>query len=153
MRLLAILLVSSSLVLAAADVPVPTFTLPAGWKSVTKANVTTVLPSQGAPHIQLWSIPGATSVADVVAKAPALIVNQVKDFVVSKTAAITVAGAAATQLTGTGTEADDGDPANAEVTVFALSGTIWVLVAHGEGEGTAERHADLLAVLGSITAP
>lgn len=133
--------------------PALKLTLPVGWKSTAKGDVTTLLPPQGAPHIQLWPVAEATSVSDVVAKIPAIIVGEVKDFTATSTRELTIAGAPAAQVDGTGTEADDGDPSNAEVTVLSLGGTIYLLVAHGEGDGVTKRHDDVLATLASIAAP
>jgi hypothetical protein len=138
---------------AVAGKPALKLTVPAGWKSVATGDVTTLLPPEGAPHVQLWPVAGAATVAAAEAIAAATIVPQVKDFTVAKRSELTVAGAPAVQLTGTGTEADDGDPANAEVTLFTVGGAVYVLCAHGEGDGTAKRHDDLLKALATVAAP
>lgn len=127
--------------------------LPNGWKSVTANDVATLLSPSGAPHVQLWMVADAGSVADAEGRIAALVASQVKDFVPASTVALTVAGGAAKQLIGTGTEADDGDASQAEVTVFSVGGKVFILCAHGEGDGTAKSHQELVATLASIAAP
>jgi hypothetical protein len=125
--------------------------LPDGWKSSVNNEVLSLLPPQGTPHVQLWQVIGMTKLGEAAAQAQTLVVGQVKDFAVTNTTDLTVAGAPAKQLIGTGTEADDGDPSNAEITFFSVGGVFYVLCAHAEGDGIAERHADLIAVLASLS--
>ncbi|GDY12437.1 hypothetical protein LBMAG53_13150 [Planctomycetota bacterium] len=123
---------------------VATLTVPDGWQAIAKADTTLVPPSK-TPHIQVRAVAG--TVEESVAKAAALIVDQVKDFKIVTTTDVTLGKIPAKRLIGTGTEADDGDPAKAEVTVFAVAGRTILVISHGEGNGAAERRADLDVIL------
>lgn len=132
--------------------PAVRFTLPAGWSSATSEQKLVLLPSGGAPHIQIWRL-ASSSVADAEKELATLVVSEVTKFKATSSSDLTVAGNPARQVIGTGEEADDGDPANAEVTVFTVSGKVYLLIAHGEGDGTKKKHGDVAAVLASATAP
>ena len=130
---------------------VVTVTLPAGWSSVMSGEKTVLLPPGGAPHVQMWQL-SAASVAEAEKNAATLIVSQVTEFKLTSATALNIAGNPARQLVGTGLEADDGDPSNAEVTIFMVGGKIFLLVAHGEGDGTTKRHAEIMTILTSAAA-
>lgn len=156
---LAILLALSA-ILSAAELAIPAkggssfvITAPEGWMEVAGADGSTTLnPPQKRPHIQVWVVAGKRSVDEVVADIATILTPQVKDFIIAQRTELTIAGAKAQLLVGTGTEADDGDPSNAQATVFSVGGRIWVLVSHGEGEGAAERAADISAMLKTVSA-
>jgi hypothetical protein len=125
--------------------------LPTGWTAVARDGTTTLLPPQKTPHIQLRAVAGATTLDAAVQVVAAQVADQVAKFTVVQTADITLAGQPARRLTGTGTEADDGDDANAEITIFVVAGKLYLCVAHGEGKGTAERSAELAKILDGAT--
>ncbi|HEX3134539.1 MAG TPA: hypothetical protein VHX44_13265 [Planctomycetota bacterium] len=102
--------------------------------------------------MQAWAI-AATSIAEAEKSLATLVVSEVTKFKAVSTSDLTVAGKPARQIIGTGEEADDGDPANAEVTLFTVGGKIFLLIAHGEGDGTSKKHGDIAAVLTSAAAP
>ncbi len=129
--------------------PALTMQVPADWKFGTGASGrTNLLPASGHPHIQCWTVAG--TVEQVVAGIAPLVVGEVTDFKPISSEDLTVAGAPAKRLIGTGTEADDGDPANADVVVFTLAGSTWLLLTHGEGDGTAKARLTITTVLGTI---
>ena len=123
---------------------VATLTVPDRWQAIAKAD-TTLIPPSKTPHIQVRAVAG--TVEGSVAKAAALIVDQVKDFTVVTTTDVALGKIPAKRLIGTGTEADDGDPAKAEVTVFTVAGRTLLVISHGEGNGAEERRAELDAIL------
>lgn len=141
--------------LAAADATVthdgkPAFTvaLPDGWTSVAVDTKTSIRTDQKHPHIQVW----ATSAADIATaekEVAKIVESEVTHFASNTSESLTVAGAPATALIGTGEEADDGDPSLAEVTLFTVGKTVYVLIAHGEGDGAAKQHDTLRKVLAS----
>lgn len=131
--------------------PAFSVTLPDGWTSVAVEAKTSIRTDKKHPHIQVW----ATSAADIASaeKDVAKIVeSEVTHFVANQTESLTVAGAPATALIGSGEEADDGDPSLAEVTLFTVGKTVYVLIAHGEGDGAAKQHDALRKVLTSAKA-
>jgi hypothetical protein len=139
-------------VLQIAGKPILAMRLPAGWTAVNGQEQSVILPPDRAPHIEVWPVKEA-KIADAVAQAAELIVGKVTKFKIVSASDLTVAGAPAKQVIGTGAEADDGDPANAEATFFTVSGVVYVLVAHGEGDGAKEKHGLVAAILASVAAP
>src|SRR6478752_10889858 len=111
-----------------------TLQLAEGWKTFPSkdGSVTIEVPMSGA-HIQVWALSHA-SVDDAAKQVPELIKGQVTKFKVAETKAITVAGTAGKHLSGTGEEADDGDPSNADVHLFAVEGKVFMICVHGEGD-------------------
>jgi hypothetical protein len=120
------------------------------WKTepAKGSGVTIEIPRSGV-HIQVWAL-SQTSMDEAAKQAADLIKDQVTNFKVTATKEIRVADAAAKQLTGTGEEADDGDPSNAEVYIFAVEGKIFLVCAHGEGDGTVKNRAVLTTLLESV---
>jgi len=64
-----------------------------------------------------------------------------------------VAGAPAKHVTGSGNEADDGDPGNAEVVLFVVRGRVFAGCVHGEFDDASRARAPMLAVLRTAQAP
>ena len=150
----AILLLLLATIISAADLAIPargtpafTLTAPTGWSVAAGADGSTTLKCpQQAPHIVIWAVAGKRSVDQAVADLAAILAPEVKDFVIAQRSELTIAGAKAQLLVGTGIKADDGDPSNAQATVFTVGGTVWVLLSHGEGDGAAARAADLASI-------
>ena len=126
-----------------------TWTLPTGWTVQSTETKIVLFPTQKTPHIQIWAV-GSSDVADAEKTISSLIVSEVKDFKVGTRSDLKIGETTARVLIGTGLEADDGDPSNAEVTIFPVGKQLYVLVAHGEGEGAKARHDDVKALVTSI---
>lgn len=155
--LLALIALASSTCLAAADVVVPhagkpafTLSLPAGWDGTQLDAKTIIHPGAKHPHIQIWAT-DAKDLAAATAGVAKLVESEVVHFVATTTTDLTIAGAPAKQLIGTGEEADDNDPSNAEVTLFTVGGTVYVLINHAEGDGAAKQRGALATVLATLT--
>lgn len=129
--------------------PAFTLTLPAGWDALQANEKTVIHPGAKHPHIQVWATP-AKDLAAATADVATLVVSEVTHFVSATTTDVTVAGALAKQLIGTGEEADDGDPSNAEITLFTVGGVVYVLINHAEGDGAAKKRDDLTHVLAGL---
>jgi len=129
-----------------------TLQLSEGWKTYPSkdGSVTIEVPRSGV-NIQVWALSDA-SVDAAVKHVAALIEGQVTQFKVTESKPIRVAGAAGKQITGTGTgaEADDGDPSNADVHIFSVEGKVFMVCAHGEGDGVVKNRALLTALLASV---
>ena len=126
--------------------------LPEGWSSKSK-NETTELSSPLEVHVQLWNVPNAKSVKESLPRVGEIITGEVIDFKVVEAKDITVAGAAAEHIIGTGTEADDGDPSNVEVFLFSVGRNVFLVCAHGEGKGATKARSAILAMLATATKP
>jgi len=123
-------------------------TLPPGWTGSTKDGITTLIAPEKTPHIQIRVLP--QHAATVQANVTKLIVDQVKDFSPANVDMVSEGSHPGVCLTGTGVEADDGDPSNAEITILSVpTGTVLV-ISHGEGTGTADRSKALAGILASL---
>ena len=129
--------------------PALNVTLPPGWTAIDGATRTVLKSPTGAPHVEIWPT-AATSVEAAVKDAPALIVEMVTDFKPTSSEPVDVAGGKGTRVAGPGSEADDGDPSNAQASFFAVDGVVWVMLAHGEGEGVLKQQAALRDLLSGI---
>ncbi|MEK7953799.1 hypothetical protein [Luteolibacter soli] len=120
------------------------------WKtSASKDGSTTIdIPMSGV-HIEVWALSQA-SVEEAEKQAAELIKGYVTKFKVTETKPITVAGAPGKQVTGTGEEADDGDPSNADVYFFSVEGKVFMLCAHGEGDGSVKNRPLIATLLASV---
>ncbi len=83
-------------------------------------------------YVDIWVVPGAHTMSEVSAGAGRVITPEFHEFKVKTTVQTTVAGKAAERLTGSGTEADDGDPGEADLIVFGLGDRVFVACTHGE---------------------
>jgi hypothetical protein len=82
--------------------------------------------------VEFWLVRGSSSVDDAVGKVAGQIVDEFKDFKPNNTSDLTIAGAPAKRLVGTGHEADDGDPGSADLIVFKVGDHVFVGCDHGE---------------------
>ncbi len=127
--------------------PVLTMQMAEGWTSKIDKDKTILKPAKAGAHMQLWQMAKAKDIAEAIALVPEVLKSEVTDFKATETKDITVAGAPAKHLIGKGTEADDGDPSNAEVFLFTAGGKVFLLCAHGEGESASKQRNDILALL------
>lgn len=149
---------SASPVKAAAPLVIPsadkqasiTLELAEEWKTSSSkdGSVTIDVPMSGV-HIQVWALSHA-SVDEAEKQVADLIKSQVTKFKVTESKLITVAGADGKQLTGTGEEADDWDPSNADVYLFSVEGKVFMICAHGEGDGSVKNRPLLSTLLASV---
>ena len=130
--------------------PVFTLQLHKNWTSEINGGKTSIDPGKFEAHIQIWNIPKASTVKDAVPIVPEIIKGDVTDFKKVKTESLTVAGSKGKHIIGTGTEADDGDPSNAEVFLFSVGDKVFLLCAHGEGTGAAKARSSILEMLATL---
>jgi hypothetical protein len=83
-------------------------------------------------ELEIWLVNGASTVDDAAGRVSTQIVSEFKDFKAEKTISLTVAGSPAKELVGTGHEADDNDPGDADVIVFKVGDHVFVACNHGE---------------------
>lgn len=103
-------------------------------------------------HVHIWLVGGARTVDEAVGRVDQVIKSEFKDFRATGTTAPTIAGTPAKRLTGPGTEADDGDPGDADVLVFKTGDHVFVACTHGESLSSAARQW-LLTVVQTAQAP
>ncbi|HET6251923.1 MAG TPA: hypothetical protein VFE47_29830 [Tepidisphaeraceae bacterium] len=103
-------------------------------------------------EVEMWLVAGAKTVDEAAAHVSQQIVSEFKDFTVTHTTDLTVAGAPAKRLVGTGHEADDGDPGKADVIVFKVGNHIFVACTHGESLMSIAQDG-MLTMVQSVQAP
>ena len=91
----------------------------------------------GRYAVQFWLVPDAKTVDEATQRVTAQIVSEFKDFKPQSEVDLTVNGAPAKQLIGTGFEADDNDPGHASVVVFKVGKHIFIACNHGEDPNPA----------------
>lgn len=83
-------------------------------------------------YVEFWLVSGARTVDEGVKRADKVIVSEFKNLKVTGTNDLKVAGSPAKRLTGTGQEADDNDPGEADLVVFSVNGRVFIACTHGE---------------------
>ncbi len=145
--------VAAATVIAVAGKPVLSVQLPAGAEVKTEGERTSIRATKAQIYLQLWPLPKARTLEEGVGLIPGLLAaRDVTDFKAAATNRLTVAGAPAVHLVGSGNEQDDGDPSQADVVVFAVGHKIFAACTHGEDRVAAEVAA-MLKVLESAKLP
>jgi hypothetical protein len=131
--------------------PALSFQLPAGWKTAVKdARMQLIVPEKN--DVFVWPLADTATVTAAMPKVSALIVGEVKNFKVTSQEDLTIAGSPAKHLVGTGVEADDGDPSNAEVYLFTVGRQVYLACVHGEGADAATLRPTVIKVLNTAKA-
>jgi hypothetical protein len=161
MRILASLIFTSMTVLASdrdASVtlsvdgkPVLALQIPAAAKATSSNGYVNVRSTNMSLHI--WAVPNAKTASDALPRASELIESEFIKFKTTAVRDIVVAGAPAKHVTGSGNEADDGDPGNAEVVLFVVGGRVFAGCVHGEFDDASRARAPMMAVLKTAHAP
>ena len=103
--------------------------------------------------LHVWVVPNASAAGEAVPRAAELIRSEFIKFKTTTVEDMIIADAPAKQVTGSGNEADDGDPGNAEVVFFVVGGHVFAGCVHGEFDDAARARAPMLAVLQTAHAP
>lgn len=108
--------------------------------------------SRGHEVVTLWMVEHASTVDEGVGRVTREIEAEFKDFRPLKSMEVSVGGSPARRVTGSGTEADDGDPGSADVVVFKVGPGVFIACAHGESLTSAAR-SWLMTVVQGATGP
>ena len=103
--------------------------------------------------VYIWAVPDAKVANDAVPRVADLIKSEFVKFKTTSTKDITIAGAPAKYVTGSGNEADDGDPGNADVVLFEAGDHVFAACIHGEFDDAARERAPMMAVLKTTHTP
>jgi hypothetical protein len=103
--------------------------------------------------LHVWAVPNAKSAADALPRTGELIKSEFIKFKTTAIKDLVIAGAPAKHVTGSGNEADDGDPGNAEVILFASGGHVFAGCVHGEFDDASRARAPMMAVLRTAQSP
>ena len=137
--------------IAAGGAPALVLTAPAGAKVYSNPPKTTIV----APgmFLSVWDVPNATTADAALPLVADTIKGDVQQFQPGQTNTLTVAGAPALHLIGSGVEADDGDPSTADVVVFAVGEHAFVACVHGEHNDASREREPMLTTLQTAKQP
>ena len=137
--------------IAAAGAPALVLTAPAGAKVYSNPPKTTIV----APgmFLSVWDVPNAKTAEEALPLVADTIKGDVLQFLPGQTNNLTVAGAPALHLIGSGVEADDGDPSTADVVVFSAGGHAFVACVHGEHNDASREREPMLNTLQTAKLP
>ncbi len=128
-------------------------TAASGIKINAAGTPATFADARDAHRFYLWTVANAKTLDDAAARAGEIIKGEFLVFKLTASKDITVAGSPGRQLSGSGKEADDLDPGNAEVILFMKGGRIFAACVHGEGDVRAADHDFMMSVLQTAKAP
>ncbi len=137
--------------ISAGKTPALELAVPAAAK-VTQEKDKTVIQTTNM-FLYVWAVADAKNVDDAQVRLADTIKGDVLKFAASTTNAITVAGALARHLIGKCVEADDGDPATADIVLFVAGPHVFVACVHGEGNDASREREPMLKVLRTAKSP
>jgi hypothetical protein len=137
--------------LAMGGVPALELKVPAAAKVTFSNDYINIRTTSMSLHI--WAVPKAKTVNDAVPRAAKLIKSEFINFKITSTEDTVIAGAPAKHITGSGNEADDGDPGHAEVVFFVVGRRVFAACVHGEFDDASRARAPMLAMLRTAHAP
>jgi len=103
--------------------------------------------------LHLWPVANAKTAAEAQPHVADLIKGEFLNFKPSATNQLVIADLPAWHILGQGTEADDGDPGQAEVILFAVGEYVFAACVHGEFDDAARANKPMLAVLQTAKTP
>ncbi|HEY3854381.1 MAG TPA: hypothetical protein VGO67_08325 [Verrucomicrobiae bacterium] len=103
--------------------------------------------------LYIWAAPDAKVAGDAVPRVGELIKSEFVKFKTTSVKDISVAGATAKDVIGSGNEADDGDPGHAEVILFEVGDHVFAACVHGEFDDAFREKEAMMAVLKTAHAP
>jgi len=131
--------------------PALALVVPAAAKVASSNDYVNIRTTNMSLHV--WAVPNARSAKDAVPCLAKLIQSEFIKFKTTSAEDVVVAGAPARHVIGSGNEADDGDPGNAEVVFFVVGGHVFAGCVHGEFDDAARARAPMLAVLQTAHLP
>ncbi len=140
----------SSATLSLDGKPALALTVPADAK-VTSSNAFVKIKTTNCTGY-IWLVPGAKTVAKAESQAGEIIRSEFVKFKVTGSMDMEVGGMPGKHITGSGNEADDGDPGNAEVIVFKAGPHVFAACIHGEADEAARERGPFLAILATAHA-
>jgi hypothetical protein len=103
--------------------------------------------------LHVWAVPNAKTANEALPRAAEIIKSEFLNFKTNAIMDMTIAGAPAKHVLGSGNEADDHDPGNAEVVFFVVGGRVFAGCVHGEADDASKARAAMMAVLKTAQSP
>jgi hypothetical protein len=97
--------------------------------------------------LHVWAVPNAKTADEALPRAAEIIKSEFLNFKTNAVMDMNIAGAPAKHVLGSGNEADDHDPGNAEVVFFVVGGRVFAGCVHGEADDASKARAAMMAVL------
>jgi hypothetical protein len=140
-----------TVIVPAGDVPGFTLTVPDASKFEASKHEALIRTKEMALVIQ--HLPDVAKIGDAVPRAAEIMKGEFLKFQATRTNDLSIAGAPAKELAGTGEEADDGDPGTADILFFAVGKNIYAAYVHGEHNPAEKQREPMLQVLKTVKAP
>jgi hypothetical protein len=131
--------------------PALALTAPAAAKVISSNGYVNIRTTNMSLHV--WAVPKAATAQDALPRVAELIKSEFIKFKPNGTKDMVIAGAPAKHVTGSGNEADDGDPGNAEVVLFVVGGNVFAGCVHGEFDDASRARAPMMALLQTAHEP
>ena len=131
--------------------PTLTLTVPHGAKVIPAKEKTVVQTTNMFLHI--WTVREAKTVKEAAPRVAEVVKGDVLNFKPSETNSLTVAGGPAALLSGPCVEADDGDPATADVVVFTVGDHAFIACVHGEHNDASREREPMMKILRTAKSP
>jgi hypothetical protein len=141
----------TSVTLSVDGKPALALQVPAAAKVVSSNGYINIRTTNMSLHV--WAVAKAKTANDALPRTAELIKSEFIKFKTTASMDMVIAGAPARHITGSGNEADDGDPGNAEVVLFVIGGRVFAGCVHGEFDDAARARAPMMAVLQTAQAP
>jgi hypothetical protein len=103
--------------------------------------------------LHVWAVPNAKTAGEALPRAADIIKSEFLNFKTNAVMDMTIAGGPAKHVTGSGNEADDHDPGNAEVVFFVVGGHVFAGCVHGEADDASRARVAMMVVLKTAQAP
>ena len=141
----------SAVTISADGAPALTLTAPQGAKVIPAKDKTVIQTTNMFMHV--WLVPEAKTVKEAAARVDEVVKGEMLKFKPSATNALTVAGEPAECLSGPCVEADDGDPATADVVIFTVGAHAFIACVHGEHNVASRERDPMMSVLRTAKRP
>ncbi|MCY2927750.1 MAG: hypothetical protein NT031_20385 [Planctomycetota bacterium] len=120
--------------------------IPAGAQTFDKDEMLIVAQGKGHCRFYVWTVKNARTLDEAAPRVGEVIKSEFIEFKLTGTKDLTIGGAPARMLAGTGKEADDSDPGLAEVVLFAAGQNVFAACVHGEELLPAARDLMMTAI-------
>ena len=137
----------TNLTILAGGAPALTLRIPQGANVTVTGDHTVVQTKETTFHV--WSLGNLKTTQEALPRVSEIIKGEFVNFKPGNTNQIVVAGVPALHISGTGNEADDGDPGGAQIVFFMAGKHVFAACAHGEFDDAIRRSKEMMRMLKS----
>ena len=139
----------TNVTLAVDGKPALALKVPAAAKVISTNGYVRILTTNLTLHV--WAVTNAKTVNEALPRTAEIIKSEFLNFKTNAVMDMEIAGAPAKHVIGSGNEADDGDPGNAEVVLFVVGGHVFAGCVHGEADDASKARPAMMAVLKTVS--